>query len=148
MVLDTSVGVRVKGHTVLREGCTHDWIHFLTGSLKALEKSHWQSCLQAVTLILWYSLREHHDRHAQHELKHVWGAETFWILVGGTPSVLTGLALLFPNVIYPTTSRTIPNVSDDTITILRVVIALFAMTFFCCNFILNKWSTHYSSLLF
>ena len=66
----------------------------------------------------------------QHELKHVWGAETFWILVGGTPSVLTGLALLFPNVIYPTTSRTIPNVSDDTITILRVVIALFAMFMF------------------
>ena len=73
----------------------------------------------------------------QHELKHVWGAETFWILVGGTPSVLTGLVLLFPNVIYPTTSRTIPNVSDDTITILRVVIALFAMlTFpFLCFFV-------------
>ena len=66
----------------------------------------------------------------QHELKHVWGAETFWILVGATPSVLSGISLLFPNVIYPTSSRTIPNVSDDTITILRVAIALFVIVFF------------------
>ena len=45
----------------------------------------------------------------QHELKHVWGAETLWLFIGTIPTILSGIYLLFPNVIYPISSRTIPS---------------------------------------
>ena len=65
----------------------------------------------------------------QHDLKYVWGAEILSIFIGIIPSLAVGLYILFPHIISEISPKTIPNVSNDVLLGLRILIGMFAMLF-------------------